>query len=194
MPKGKKKKSKSKKKKVTKKRNYNEMNEESKKLNINQPYSNNIPGNIIAQKFKKDIDNDNNIIPNKLKTDVLIPSVNFYKTYMPSIELIRSNEENRNLNIPIYISFNLIFNKNEYDNILKTMKIKEDSLIIQKIFGDGNYLFRCISYFLTGTEAYHLFMRNLLYNYIINNYEEIITEFPYVYYNGSPVNTDEYIL
>ena len=36
-------------------------------------------------------------------------------------------------------------------------------------------------------------MRNLLYNYIINHYEYIITEFPYVYYNGSPINTDEYI-
>ena len=36
-------------------------------------------------------------------------------------------------------------------------------------------------------------MRNLLYNYIINHFEDIIIQFPYVYYNGSPLNTDEYI-
>ena len=193
MPKGKKKKSKSKKKKVAKKRTYNEMIEESKRLNINEPNSYNITGSK-TKIPKKNSDNDNNIKPNSLNTDIHLPTeYNFDKIYMPSIELIRSNEENRNLNIPIYISFNLIFNKKENDNILKTLKIKEDSLIIQKIFGDGNCLFRSISYFLTGTEAYHVFMRNLLYNYIIKNYEEIITEFPYVYHNGSPVNTDEYI-
>ena len=196
MAKGKKKKSNSKKKKATKKRNYNEMIEESKRLNTNETYSDNEKGNIISNfpKFKKDNDYDNNINPSKIKVDIQIPTeYNVDKTNMPSLELIKSNEENRNLNIPIYISFNIIFNKKEYDNILKTLKIKEDSLISKIIFGDGNCLFRSISYFLTGTEAYHVFMRNLLYNYIINHYEEIITEFPYVYYNGSAVNTDEYI-
>jgi len=112
---------------------------------------------------------------------------------MPSLELIKSNEEARNQNIPIYIAFNTIFIKKDYDNILKTTKIKEGCLLVQKIYGDGNCLFRIISYFLTGTEAYNIFMRNLLYNYIINHYDEIITEFPYVYYNESPINIDEYI-
>ena len=47
MAKGKKKKSNSKKKKATKKRNYNEMIEESKRLNTNETNSDNIKGNII---------------------------------------------------------------------------------------------------------------------------------------------------
>ena len=103
---------------------------------------------------------------------------------MPSSELIKSNEEARNQNIPIYIAFSTIFSKIDYNNILKTLKIKEDCLLTHKIYGDGNCLFRSISYFLTGTEAYHAYMRNLLYNYIINHYNDIITEFPYVYYSG----------
>ena len=196
MAKGKKKKSRSKKKKASKKRNYNEMLEDSKRLNNNEPNQDNITGNLIkiSPRFKKENDNVNNISPNTEKTDIQIPKdYNLDKTYMPSIELIKSKEETRNLNIPIYISFNTIFNKKEYDNILKTLKIKEDSLLTQKIYGDGNCLFRCISYFLTGTEAYHVFTRNLLYNCIINHYEEIIIEFPYVYYNSSAVNTDEYL-
>ena len=196
MAKGNKKKSLSKKKKTKKKRNYNEMIEENKGLNTNESYPENLKGNLKNNypRFKNDNDYASNINPNKIKTDIQLPTeYNINKNYMPSLELIKSNEENRNLNIPVYISFNNIFSKNEYDNILKTLKIKEDSLVTQEIYGDGNCLFRSISYFLTGTEAYHVYMRNLLYNYIINHYEVIITEFPYVYYNGSAVNTDEYI-
>ena len=155
MAKEKKKKSNSEKRKATKKRNYNEMIEESKRLNTNETYSDNEKGNIISNfpKFKKDNDYDNNINPSKIKVDIQIPTeYNVDKTNMPSLELIKSNEENRNLNIPIYISFNIIFNKKEYDNMLKTLKIKEDSLISKIIFGDSNCLFRSISYFLTGTE------------------------------------------
>ena len=96
------------------------------------------------------------------------------------MELIKSIREATNQNIPKYIVFNTIFSKKDYDKILKNTKINEGCLLLQKIYGDGNCLFRCISYFLTGTEAYHVFMRNLLYNYIINHYEDIIIEFPYV--------------
>ena len=130
----------------------------------------------------------------KIKNDIILPTdINFDKSHMPSSELIKSNEEARNQNIPIYIAFSTIFSKIDYNNILKTLKIKEDCLLTHKIYGDGNCLFRSISYFLTGTKAYHVYKRDLLYNYIINHYDDIITEFPYVYYSGSPINTDEYI-
>ena len=99
---------------------------------------------------------------------------------MPNLELIKSNEENRNLNIPVYISFSNIFSKNEYDNILKLLKIKKDSLVTQEIYGDGNCLFRSISYFLTGIESYQIHMRNFLYNYIISRVIYINIH-PYLY-------------
>ena len=76
---------------------------------------------------------------------------------------------------------------------MKNLRIKESCLITQQVYGDGNCLFRCISYFLTEAQAYHVFIRYLLYNYIINHFEDIIIQFPYVYYNGTPLNTDEYI-
>ena len=44
-----------------------------------------------------------------------------------------------------------------------------------------------------GTEVYFAFIRHLLYNYVITNQEEILTDFYYIYYKGNPVNTDEYI-
>ena len=157
------------------------LKEEDKKEKIN------------VRLFKESNDKEN-ISLIKIKDDFNFPNdMNFDKSHMPSLELKKSNVETRNRNIPIYLAFNTIFSKKDYDNILKTLKIKEGCLITQKIYGDGNCLFRSISYFLTGTEAYHVFMRNLLYNYIINHYEDIITNYPYVYYNGSPINTDEYI-
>ena len=172
------------------------MIEDSKRIIPNPPIKDeNISTieQINVPKFKEKKDNANTS-PTKIKTDIIFPTeYKFDKTHMPSLELIKNNEENRNLNIPVYIAFNAIFNKKDYDNILKKLKIKEDCLLTQKTYGDGNCHFRCISYFLTGTEAYHGFMRNLLYNYIINHLEEIIIEFPYIYYNGNAVNTDEYI-
>ena len=112
---------------------------------------------------------------------------------MSSLELIKNNEETRNNNIPIYLEFNNILKKPEYDSLLKNNHINEDSFIIQKIYSDGNCLFRCISFFLTGTETYRLFMRNLFNNYIENNLTEILAEFPYIYYEYWPINTEDYI-
>ena len=51
---------------------------------------------------------------------------------------------------------------------------REARLITQQIYGEGKYIFRFISYFLAGPKAYHVFMRNLLYYYIINHFEDII--------------------
>ena len=88
------------------------MIEDNKRLNTNESNSDNIIGKITnrSPRFKKDNDYDNNIKSNKIKTDIqILTEYNVDKTYMPSLELIKSNEENRNLNIPIYISFNIIF-------------------------------------------------------------------------------------
>ena len=186
------KKSKAKKQKDVKKRTYNEMIKDNNVLDKKETKDNN--ENSIEKKnnffIKTMKNNDENSSDIKAKTDIKFPSnYNFDKTHMPSSELIKSQEETRNLNIPIYIEFKNIFTKTDNDNILKNLHIAEDCFIIQKIYGDGNCLFRCISYFLTGTEAYHGFIRNLLYNYIVNNLGEILAEFPsYRYRRLYPFN------
>ena len=179
-----------------KKRVYNEMLNESQKLH---PLSSDKDNkDLLSKNIHKPIPKINNSPENisliKTEADIRLPTdYTFDKTHMPSLELVKGEEENRKLNIPIYIKFITIFKMNSYDNILKNIQVKEDSLLIQNIYGDGNCLFRCINYFLTGTEAYHTFIRHLLYNYIISNQEEILADYPYVYYKGTSVNTDEYI-
>ena len=53
--------------------------------------------------------------------------------------------------------------------------------------------FRSISTFFTNSEEYNLFFRNLLYDYIRVNFEELIAEYPYIYYNDISINLDDYI-
>ena len=99
---------KSKKKKNSKKRTYNEMIEENKK--INDPSSNENKGKEeieklekIQVKYFKENKNNDNISLIKNKPDINFPTeFNFDKTHMPSLELIKNNEETRNQNIPIY--------------------------------------------------------------------------------------------
>ena len=65
------------------------------------------------------------------------------------------------------------------------MKITENTLLEDSIFKDGNCFFRAISSFFTGTEQYHIYYRKLIYEYIIDNKDEVIIDNPYVYYNGN---------
>ena len=68
--------------------------------------------NKIDVKYFKESKINDNITLIKNKTDINFPTeFNFDKTHMPSLELIKNNEETRNQNIPVYIAFNSIFNK-----------------------------------------------------------------------------------
>ena len=103
------KKGKSKIKKYPKKRNYNEMIKENKQIN-NPPSikeeDSEKKEKINVKIFKESKDKEN-ISLIKIKSDINFPNdINFDKTHMPSLELIKSNEEGRNQNIPIYIKFN----------------------------------------------------------------------------------------
>ena len=40
---------------------------------------------------------------------------------------------------------------------------------------DGNCFFRAVSKFLSGTEIYHLYFKNITYNYIIKNKKKVYT-------------------
>ena len=177
-----------------KKRNYNEMLEDNK----------NISTNIKDEKDEKNLNlnrdtsaqpsqTNNNSNNNNRKHDIFYNTINIDKTYMPNEELINNNENNRNLNNIVYEYFVKFYKENTNRNLLKTLKVNEDALLIQKIYGDGNCLFRSISHFITGSEEYHLFIRNLLYHYIIENFDSICAEFPYVYYEGNTIDIDEYI-
>ena len=127
---------KSKIKKYPKKRNYNEMIQENKQINNTQSIKEeegDKKGKIKGKLFKESNDKENLSLI-KIESDINFPNdINFDKSHMPSLELIKSNEEARNQNIPIYIAFNTIFSKKDYDNILKSSKIKEECLLTQKI-------------------------------------------------------------
>ena len=128
-------------KKKTKKRVYNEMLNESEKLN---PLSSDKDNkDLLPKNIHKPIPKINNSPENisliKTEADIRLPTdYTFDKTHMPSLELVKGEEENRKLNIPIYIKFITIFKMNSYDNVLKNIQLKEDSLLIQNIYGDGN--------------------------------------------------------
>ena len=78
-------------------------------------------------------------------------------------------------------------------NDLKNIKFKENNFITDEIYKDGNCFYRAISSFFCGTEEYHLFFRNLIYDYIMSDYDNILISFPYVYFNGKTIDIDEYI-
>ena len=58
-------------------------------------------------------------------------------------------------------------------NDINKIKIPRNHFDIIPVEPDGNYLFRCISKFFSGTENYHLYIRNIIYNYVIQNKETL---------------------
>ena len=112
---------------------------------------------------------------------------------MPPSNIILESEDNRKLNIPIYNLLVASYDPNNDNNNLKNLKIKEDCLNNISIYKDGNCFFRSISTFFSNSEEYHLFFRNLIYDYIRVNFDELISEFPYIYYNGKSIDLDDYI-
>ena len=107
---------KSKIKKYPKKRNYNEMIQENKQINNPQSIKDEEVDKKVQIKgklFKAGKDKENLSLI-KIESDINFPNdINFDKSNMPSLELIKSNEESRNQNIPIYIAFNTIFSKKD---------------------------------------------------------------------------------
>ena len=94
------------KKKYSKKRNYNEMIQENKKINIPEFVKEEEKGKkekINIKLFKESNDKENlSLIKNE--NDINFPNeISFDRSHMPSLELIKSNEEARNQNISIYI-------------------------------------------------------------------------------------------
>ena len=157
-----------------KKRTYNEMIEENNK--IIDPHNMNSDNkeeskSLIFNPFIKRINKDsNNLIEKETKTGkngLFNIYYRFDKTYMPSEEIIKSNEFNRNLNYSIYNYFNNLFKKSNYDQILKNIKINEDCLLTQTIYGDGNCLFRAISDQVYGSEIHHTIIRQKCMDYIV---------------------------
>ena len=109
---------------------------------------------------------------------------------MPPDEIILKNEKDRKSNLTIYKYILSIENSKE---INKAKILDDDLFVISNVGEDRNCFFRCISYFFTGTEKYHLFFGKLLWYYVISNYNEISAEFPYTYYNGNIIDIDDYI-
>ena len=182
MPK-KKQNAKSKKKKI-KKRNYNTMIEQSQNIVNNNGFNNiDIDSELNSKKIK---------VSDKKHKDIFNFNFDFDKEYMPPSDLIEKNIDNRNLNSNIgKILFDL---KEDKDRIkLKNLKFNENAFISEDIYGDGNCFYRAVSYYICNSEQYHLFFRNLIYDFITANKNDIIIKFPYVYYNGKAVDIEDYI-
>ena len=108
---------------------------------------------------------------------------------MPSEHIIKNNENSRKSNnaiYPILLSFSKEYIKGI--SIIKTLKIKDECLLTEKIYGDGNCYYRSLSYYFTKTEEYHPFFRDIIYKYLKMNYEQIVIDTPYIYYDGKCID------
>ena len=171
--------------KKPKKRNYNEMLEDSKTLNKdNNKTEFNISANSKSCKLKEGNDDSNNLIKINFNLD---------KLDLPPEDVIKEHDVNRKLNIPYYLIFKDIFSKDNYDDLLKKLKFNDDSLVTIEIGRDGNCLYRALSHFLTGSQIYHIKIRKIIYNYILENMDTIGAEYPFVYYQGNAVDIEDYV-
>ena len=71
--------------------------------------------------------------------------------------------------------------------------LKENLFLSEDIGEDGNCFFRSISSYFTNNQKFHKFFRKIVYDYVMANYDQIVTDIPYVYYMGKVVYIDEYI-
>ena len=67
-------------------------------------------------------------------------------------------------------------------NISKTL-IPENYFINIEIIPDGDCFFNARSKFLSNNQNYDLYIRNIKYNYIIKNKDDIRINNPYIYNN-----------
>ena len=90
--------------------------------------------------------------------------------YIPEITDIYNSLYNTSINNNINL---LIYNNDKIKfNIFKQIEI----------YADGNCYYRALSKFMTNTEIYHPFFRNVIYNYIKDNKNKFLEEDSYVDY------------
>ena len=88
------------------------------------------------------------------------------------------------------------FRKNNnfvYHLIYSYSNINYQILKQHTIIGDGNCFFRNISFFYSQKEIYHPFFRNFLYEYLNNNKQDIIDNYPDIEVNDILTKTVNYI-
>ena len=100
---------------------------------------------------------------------------------IPTDNEILNSEKYRNNNNFVY---QLVFSHSD---------INQDILKQNKIKGDRNCFFRNLSYFYTKDENYYSFFRDNLFQYINNNKDNIIAEYPKIEVDDIIINTEEYI-
>ena len=71
--------------------------------------------------------------------------------------------------------------------------IQNNYFIITQIGQDDKCLFRCIIKFFSGEEKYHLYIKAVIYNYIINNKKTLMANNMYIHDNNKIVYLDDYI-
>lgn len=113
------------------------------------------------------LDNTNIKIEEKQKNTFFNFNFDIDKEYMPPYDIIEKQSNNRKLNLDIYkIIVEHKDTKIEKDK-LKNLKFNENCFLYENIYEDGNCYYRLISSFIFGSEEYHIFFRNLTYDYIM---------------------------
>ena len=154
------------------KRNYNECLKESNIIEIKNQSPN--------YKFKK------------------LPKI-FYSNNVTS-ELEKNNYDNREIINPeqkdhLYDeidSYTINIYITKIKNISETL-IPENYFINIEIIPDGDCFFHAVSKFLSNNQNYDLYIRNIIYNYIIKNQDYFRINNPYIHNNKKVILFDEYL-
>ena len=121
------------------------MIEENNKLKNDEEEKNSINQNSVKFNFqlKKDTNKNNNNNKNLFKNQ---KDINEFEN-CPTNNIIERNERKRKVNLHIYKI--ILENNKKINNVnqLKFLKLKENVLLVDTIFKDGNCFFRAISCF-----------------------------------------------
>ncbi|KAI4492065.1 hypothetical protein M0802_010073, partial [Mischocyttarus mexicanus] len=80
-------------------------------------------------------------------------------------------------------------NKNDFNTDTARLRCKNSTFHVHKIYGDGNCMFRALSYILWKNEEKHQYLRNTVATHIKNNWHEYG---PFVIAEWNISNSEEY--
>ena len=109
---------------------------------------------------------DNNFIKKENNQSILKPNDKNKEEYIENNKINKTSQNNNKTGLIKDININL---KEKVENLTP---IDKDDLQLVKIIGDGNCLYRCISFFLLGNEEFYNDIKNYIIRWIDNNREK----------------------
>ena len=148
------------------------------------------------QNIKKISENSDEIKENNRLTKLIIPKLIFTNNINKELEInnIKYNSK-KIINANDLYGYIDIFTLNIYITKIKYFKIEipKNYFKILKIYPDGNCFFRSESKFFSGSKDYYYYFRNITYNYIIKNKNELIANNSFIEYAGEVIEFEDYI-